>query len=147
MVDLDKIANLVIARMPAGGGTALQVTAPEALRLQVQNDVASRILETARELPPVAKRLIKVLIALDKRISQRAAAERAGVGWGGNVIEAYKALSDEEFIDSHPKNGTCAAVRSRIAALLGDLGANEQRVEEVYQNVLYALATGDEAAA
>lgn len=145
VVDEESIVQRVLARVPAGGGAPIQVMAPEALRLQVQKDVAERLIAEVRALPPIAKRILKVMIAADKRMSQRAAAERAGCGWGGNVIAAYKALTDAELIDAHPSNGTKAGVRERIAALLMDLGAKDDSMEAVYQNVLHAIATGNEA--
>lgn len=147
VLDEEALVQRVLARVPAAGGGPIQVTPPEALRLQVQKDVAQRLVNVVRDLPPTAKRLLRVLIAVDKRISQRAVAERAGAGWGGSVMEAYKALSDSGLIESHPKNGTKANVRERIVEYLGDLGAQDPEVEAVYQNVLYQLATGDAAAA
>lgn len=139
-VNEDAIVQRVLARIPTNGH-GINVTAPEALRLQVQKDVAERIVGDARALPPAAKRILKVLIALDKRVSQSQASERAGVSTGGSMIEAFKALNSYGLIDVHRKAGTRDAVRSRIVAELSDLGAKDDVVEQVYQSVLYEVAT------
>ena len=143
-VDEDAIVRRVLAQVPAGGGP-VTVTPPEKLRKDFQRAAVERLLSEVAALPGTAKRLLKYLVAVEKRLGQRDVVAGIGLTVGGPTMAHFKTLKEAGLIDVHPNNGSKEAIRERIAAVLTDLNPTADEVEAVYQNVLHAIATGAEA--
>lgn len=151
VVDVEKIANIVLARLPAGGAGPVTVTPPEKLRKDFQQEESDRIVAAVRDLDPLAKRVLKLLQTTDGYVGQPTINLRLGRTTSGGSMTTMggtiKTLGQLGFVDVKDRQGAKNTLRDKIAADLGFYQATEQEVEAVYQSVLYVLATEGEAAA
>lgn len=143
--DEEALVQRVLARIPAGGAP-IMVTPPAKLRADFQREEVDRILARVAALSPLAKRVLKLLEALEgSRLFQKTIAERLGRATrGGSVIDlgvAVKSLAEIGLVDVDPKNGVRAACRDAIASDLAAYKPAEADVEATYQAVLHTIAT------
>lgn len=130
-------------------GMTMTVTPPEKLRKDFQRAEADRIVATARELSPLAKRVLKLLEALDVFVFQKTIAERLGRATkGGSIVDlgkAVKELAELQFVVVDGKRGVGKGLREKIVTDLSLYQPAETDVEDVYQTVLHHIATEDDA--
>lgn len=125
-------------------GQIVQVTPPEALRAEFQQQEVERILAAVHEASDVGKSALRLLLGVyPERIGLQRLAERLGRSWGGNArvsfIKAVTAL--EGFVDIQDRQGVRANVREKIAADLETYKPAPEEVEATYQAIVHALAT------
>lgn len=145
-VDVGAIVEKVLARIPTTGAV-VQVTPPEQLRRDFQRDEASRILEAAAALTPLARQQLRLLEALEgQAVGQQALAERMGRSWGGNARVTFVKGLDElvalGWIDKQERQGVRTTLRAKIEANLALYQPAVGDVDATYQHVVAALASG-----
>jgi hypothetical protein len=146
VVDEDAIVAKVLARVPAGGAV-VQVTPPEKLLADFQRAAVERIMTETRAWSPTARVILKFLEARGVRLRNGPIAQGAGRHNNGDLTAVLKELKSCGVVDIDG-NGSRTILRDRIAGDLSVVSANDKQVEEVYQRVLYELATeGAEKAA
>lgn len=148
VVDQEAIVQQVLARLPATGGAPLTVTPPAKLRADFQREEVDRTLAAIRALKPLAKRILRLVEALEGAcIFQKAIAERLGRATGGgswiDLTTAVKELGEAGYVEVDAKRGVRTALRTTLAARLAVYQPTEADVEAVYQAVLHAVATED----
>jgi hypothetical protein len=128
----------------AAGGT-LTVTPPEKLRKDFQSEEVGRIVAAARELKPLAKRVLKLLESTDEHVGQATIAKRLGRSNTGNAAATLSSaigdLSALGLVEVKNKVGARKATRDKIAADLAFYQATEAEIDAVHQAVLFELAT------
>src|SRR5574341_245811 len=144
-VDVEAIVAKVLARVPMNGGGPIQVTPGEQLRLHSFPAQSAPVLAAAKELRPLAKRVLKLVETVDSGVTgQKVIAERLGRSTGGqswmDVGKAIKDLAALGFVEVAERQGARKALREKIAGDLAFYQASESDVEAVYQNVLHEIA-------
>jgi hypothetical protein len=149
-VSVEEIVGKVMARLPSGaGGAAIQLVPVEKLRKDFQQKEADRIVATVDGFKNLAKQTLRLLVAIDgTRLFQKTINERLGRATrGGSVADlgtVVKELSELGLVSVDPKAGVAARVREKIGEDLAVYQATPAEIEQTYQAVLHALATGKE---
>jgi hypothetical protein len=140
-----KIKARLLTELPMNGHGPIIVTPPEKLRKDFQQEETARIIAAARELRSLPKKVLKLIETTDEFVSQPTIAMRLGRSRGGGAMadtaKACSELAALGFAEIKKGAGVHKALRSKIAADLAFYQPTDGEIEEVYQNVLYLVAT------
>ena len=144
--DTNEIVERVLTRI-GPQGHILQVTPPEALKYQFEQEALARLKGEIEALEPRER---KVIAWLEHRGQVTGAAqialhvENRDFRRGGRYVVEFgqmlKRLAEAGLIVSLERQGYRPALRERVAERLAPYTDSDQEVEQVYQHLLHLLA-------
>lgn len=145
-INKQEIIDEVIKRIPKTAGTTVYEVAPiEKITKDFLNEAKEKILKDVSSLNEDSKKTLKFIESQGKAVTNNFIAEKGFFLSGSNsahrakISNALKPLSEFLLVEKSDKQGNKPRLKARIRELLGNNGATEEEIHQVYDHILNDL--------